>query len=335
MELTFSQIQGITCGAVSVTQETDGIHFYRFDEAQYAVYEAKNLLLYNKALASAGVKLSFETDSRTMSMEFLMEKTCTRTYFSVDVYVDGKLAGVVNNYGDRVLPQDYSVMDFPLGAFSGSFCLGEGKKTVVIHLPWNIKTVLQKMTLEDGATIQPVKPGKKLLAYGDSITQGFDALMPSHRYIARLAEALGAEEFNKAIGAECFCPDVLGAAAPFCPDVIVVAYGTNDWSKTSPEVFAKNSAAFFKLLTEKYPAVPIYAVTPIWRSNINTVKSQFSAFEDIERGIRAAVADIPQAKVITGIDLVPGDLSCFGDFGLHPNDLGFSNYFKNLWGKMQ
>ena len=52
---------------------------------------------------------------------------------------------------------------------------------------------------------------------------------------ARLADALGAEEVNKAIGGECFFPELAATKEDFQPEYITVAYGTNDWSRKSAE----------------------------------------------------------------------------------------------------
>lgn len=331
MQLSFEQIKSITLGAVSVTQEKDGVHFYRFRPEQYELYKQKKEDFFNKAFASSGVKICFQTDSSVLELGLLAERSCTRSYFSVDVYVDGELVGCLRNFDEQQLPRDYSVLTFPLGQFEKQFLLGEGVKTVEIYLPWNTKTVLQKLNLADGAFVLPVKPEKKLLAYGDSITQGFDALMPSRRYAAQLAKALCAEECNRAIGGECFCPEIIGVPENLVPDYILVAYGTNDWSKLEHSVFRENCKAFFAKLAGMYPGVPTFALTPIWRSNEEKLTPNCGPFDRIEKVIREESAKYPQIRVIRGYDLVPHDLECFGDYGLHPSNLGFDHYFANLW----
>ena len=71
------------------------------------------------------------------------------------------------------------------------------KKTVCVHLPWSVKTLIEEISIDDNAFVKGVKPKKKLLAYGDSITHGYDALRPSNRYISKFADKIGDEEFNK------------------------------------------------------------------------------------------------------------------------------------------
>ena len=115
--------------------------------------------------------------------------------------------------------------------------------------------------------MEPVKAGKTLLAFGDSITQGMDAMRPSNRYVTKLANYLGAEEVNKGISGECYFPPLAEAKDDLNPDYITVAYGTNDWSKKGRDIFQVNSKAFYKALRKNYPNTPIYAITPIWRAD--------------------------------------------------------------------
>lgn len=330
MKLTVEQIRDITCGAVSVEETEGGVCFHRFTQRQRDMYQVKSADFYNKCFATAGIKLSFRTDSAKLRLHALVKKMCTRTYCSFDVFVNDKLLGSMDNYTGLEIPKDYSVMPFALGEMEKSFDLGAGEKLVTIHLPWNLQVFLHAMELDDGASLQAVKPKKKLLAYGDSITQGFDAMRPSRRYISRLAEALGAEEINKAIGGECFCPELVALGEDMAPDYISVAYGTNDWSKTTPEVLKENSKAFFRELCNRYPNAKVIALTPIWRSNEQELAKTREPFHTVEETIRNAAADLEQVTVVRGYDLVPHSVDFFGDYGLHPRDEGFDHYFENI-----
>ena len=78
-----------------------------------------------------------------------------------------------------------------------------------------------------------------------------------------------------------------------------------------------------------YPNTPLYAITPIWRADYQE-EVEFGLFEDMEKDIYEAVSGIDHVTVIRGFDLVPKDISYFGDARLHPNDKGFEDYFTNL-----
>ena len=66
MKLSYEQIKAITCGATQFTVEEDGIIFHRFTQAQFDMYEKKDMGFFVKSKTSSGIKLCFRTDSRTL-----------------------------------------------------------------------------------------------------------------------------------------------------------------------------------------------------------------------------------------------------------------------------
>jgi len=330
MKLTFEQIKEITTGAVHVQEENAMLLLKRFTQAQEELYKATNQDFYNKTFSTAGIKFLFKTDSKNLFLKFKTMSSSSRKYFSVDVVVDGNLIGYIDNFSDLELPQNYTQAEFPLGEFSKKFQLGEGEKTVCVHLPWSVKTLIEEISIDDNAFIEGIKPEKKLIAFGDSITHGYDALHPSNRYIAKLADMLGAEEFNKAIGGERFFSELAELKDSFVPDYITVAYGTNDWYGTDEETFKYNCKAFYKNISQNYPNSKIFAITPIWRKDMGELR-KFGDFRKVEQDIRSAVMDIENITVISGFDFVPKDEKYFADLRLHPNDNGFECYAENLY----
>ncbi|MBE7020688.1 MAG: SGNH/GDSL hydrolase family protein [Ruminococcaceae bacterium] len=330
MKLTYNQIKDIIRGAVRVVEDNGVIRLYRFTRQQEELYKTKNSELYFKTFSSSGIKLIFRTNSKKMTLNIETSKGSSRGYFSVDVVVDGKLTDCLDNYSFLTLPHDYTGLEFPEGEFKKEFNLGEGEKNVCVHLPWSVSTAIKEIEIDDGAFIKAVTPKKKLLVFGDSITQGYDALHPSNRYIAKLAEKLEAEEFNKAIGGEKFFPSLAALKDSFTPDYITVSYGSNDWKRLDRETFKNNCRQFFENLNNNYPEVKIYAITPIWRKDMFD-KHPFGDFCDIEKLIRECVKDIENITVISGFDFVPKDEKYFADLRLHPNDEGFEYYSENLF----
>ena len=328
MKLDLSQIRAITLGAEEVTLEQDGFHFCRFSHDQRELYNGVHDDFYRKTFATSGVKLSFSTDSETLTLAVLLTAASSRTYFSVDVFVNGNMLDAIDNLNDD-LPQNYTQVKLPLGAYTKTFALGKGTKDVCIYLPWSACAVLKSLELDNGAKIVPCKPKYKLLAFGDSITQGYDAQRPSNKYITRLAEALDAEEYNKAIGGEEFYPAMAETEAGTAPDYIVVAYGTNDWSHSTRQQLTERCTAFYAILSAKYPNAKIIAMTPIWREDWQMEKP-VGPFHDVEDIIRNAVKDLKNVTVVRCFDMVPKDAAFFADLRLHPNDAGFDHYFQNL-----
>ena len=338
MKLGMETIRAITLGAEYLWEEEGAIRFSRFTREQQELYQRSGLErradFYGRCSTSAGIRLCFKTDSPTLKLAVEVRKGCARTYFSFDVFVNGQPVGYLENYSQCELPRHYTVVELPLGEFAKEFQLGEGEKTVTVYFPWAVCPLLQELALEDGAFVEPVKPAKKLLAFGDSITQGYDALRSSSRYVAGLADRLGAEEFNKGIGGEIFFPELAGTKEGFVPDYITVAYGTNHFRKNTTHDFVNRCKAFYENLSANYPPSKIFAITPIWRKESQGIRA-IGPFERIEEGIREAVKELPNVTVIRGFDLVPKSEEYFADLRLHPNDQGFGHYAENLYQAIQ
>jgi len=333
MKLDLNDYRRITLGCATVAEENGKIRFHRFTEEEELFYKQRDAMLgksfSNRCSAPAGVKLCFATNSKNLKITVITSAATSRSYFSFDVFENGRLLGYLDNFTDEDLLENYTEQQFPLGKQEKSFVLTEKSSEITVCFPWSVFIDDIEIELDDGAEIQPIKPKKKLLVYGDSITQGYDATRPSHRYAARIAEILGAEEINKAIGGEIFVPPLVEKKLDFEPDYITVAYGTNDWSTTDGKDFYQNVKSFYSSLSQNYPNVPIFAITPIWRLNFNEVKP-FGNFSSVERIIREATSTLKNVKVISGFNLVGHDKKLFADLRLHPRDAGFNEYVENL-----
>ena len=329
MKLNFSQIKDVTLGAVRMEEMEDGVHFFRFTAEQEALYKERKESFYVKSFSTSGVQLRFRTNSGTLFLSADVSGGTTRSFFAIDVFADGKKVGVIKNFTEEQLCGDYVKAKFPLGNVSGTFDLGEEEKEVRICFPWSVIAVLKELSLDDGSFVLPVKPSKKMLCFGDSITHGYDAAYPSNKYITKLAWALDAEEHNKAIGGEIFFPALAAAKEDFEPDYITVAYGTNDWSHCTKEEFTKNCKDFYDHLCRNYPDAKVFAITPIWRKDMNQSKP-FGDFMSVCETIRETAVEHDNVFVIEGHGFVPGDEALFSDLRLHPNDKGFAYYAENL-----
>lgn len=329
MQLNLNQIKEITLGAARVTSEENGFNFYRFTKEEEALYKKTDNAKYVRSVATSGVKLAFKTNSKSLFIKGEALHYGSRSYYSVDLFVNGERKDGIDNFSRLNMHGNYAASNYPVGEFEKQFFLGDGEKKVEIYLPFTVKTVINELSLDEGATLIPIKPTRRLLAYGDSITQGYDALNPSQKYITRLAEYLDAEEINKAIGGDIFFPELASQIVDFTPDIITVAYGTNDWNCSNQGEFTKNAKGFFANLKTNYPGIPIYAITPIWRKDFN-IEKPFGEFKRVEEIICEVTAEIGGITVISGFDLVEHNEKLFGDLRLHPNNEGFEQFFENL-----
>ena len=322
MKLTLKQVREITTGAVFVREEGEGMVFSRFTDEQLEMYTKRDYLDIAPDMfrAPAGIRLHMRTDSRTLFLRVCATMSFAgRDYFSFDVFVNGEPAGHL----DCIDP------DAVKGVHEKTFALGEGVKEVQIHLPYSVLTTVQEVGLDDGAFVEPVRREKKLLCYGDSITQGYDAHRPSHTYPARLADALHAECMNKGVGGDQVFPELVETEEDFVPDYITVAYGANDISYVKEVEFAPVFRRFLTLLSQKHPNAKIFALSPIWRGNWEN-PWPIGTCADMERVIREQCEGLHNVTFLSGWEMVPHYCGYFRDGFLHPNDEGFDHYAANL-----
>lgn len=269
-----------------------------------------------KARATSCIRLEMVTDSDTFSYEYTLEGASSRKFAYFDLVVDGAVLRHDGHEG--------------ISSMSGnvSATLPQGTHHVALYFPNLFKGNIKNVTLSDGATFAPAEKSHRLYAVGDSITQGYDAKFSCGSYTNLLADMLNAEVVNHGIGAEIFRPDMIDPDMPYDPDIITVAYGTNDWSGQTRERTVENAKEYFRRLAEVFPNAKIFAVTPLWRAD-EFRHTQVGDYADIRR-IVADAAAAAGAVVIDGDGMIPHSTAVCSDAYLHPNDLGFQYYARNL-----
>ncbi len=328
MNLTHDQLRSAFFGACRIVETAEGLQPLRFTEAEQALYATtpEDRAYYPKTFGTAGIRLEFRTDSQSLAFGVLVDAASAHfSHCQFDLLKDGKLLANI----------DISNIENRLRA---EFDLGEGEKTVALYFPWAASAVLCYLTLDDGATFAPCQKTRRMLAYGDSITQGYHCFHPSRSYASRLADAFSADMINKGIGGEQFRPALAELADPdLSPDLITVAYGTNDWAGlcTDFEELKENSQAFLTTLSRLYPAAELFVITPIWREDLARRRPDMPPFAAVDEWLTSVAESLPGAHVIHGMDLVPHDPAFYHDRYLHPNDQGFDRYFENLVSGMQ
>lgn len=318
MLLTQKQIEQITFGALEIYRDQNDIYrFKRLTDYQAKEFDSEHVEFGVEVAATAGVRFDFYTDSEFISIKFagVMPGSATRFWYSFDLYINGKLS-------QTVLKDGYDVVDGEIYAK----LYGKNNR-IQLFFPCLANGGIQSVELSDGAVATPFTPKYKWLALGDSITQGFDAKMSSCTYANIVARELDAEIINQAIGGAKFQKEQLEYTGEY--DFITVAYGTNDWySFSSFEQLTEHCDDYFKTLSQIYPNTKKLAILPIWRKHWYNKKPTGDFFV-----CRTAIADIAKKYGIIpleSIDYVTHDSLFFKDLTLHPNDLGFVVYAKNL-----
>jgi len=322
MVLTHQELIPLLHGAVRTVDKGDGfLQLFRFTEKQVQFYKElvhpKKTLFFEKAHASSNIRITFRTDSSFFSFDYYATRAASREYYYYDVFVDGSLVHHQGEEGVRI------------GAGNIRVELPAGEHLVSIYCPPLFSTAIANFTLSDGATVTPVKRSRRMLILGDSITQGYDARFPSQSYANLLADMLDATSVNQGIGGETFNPGMLDFDLGFTPDIITVAYGSNDYTKCTKEELIYNANEYYRLLKEAYPNAKLFSVLPIWRMDRAKVHAmRFEEAIEISREAALRAGSVP----IEGLAIVPNMREFFADAKvLHPNELGFNFYAKGMY----
>ncbi len=322
MILNLEQVKSITCGAESVISGNGGFEFRRFTKEQTNAYiKYRDEMYGKKTLTNSGIRLAFTTDSTNFSLTYGHYTEPSIGFAWIEVFVDGKAVGkfpVDLNAKGRVDLTE----------------LGDGVKNIEIYLPWQKNVTVSDITLDDGAILKPLRRSRIMMAFGDSITNGYFAQLTSRTYAAQLAARLDADLYNKAIGGDRFFPELLDVEEPVTPHIITVAYGTNDWIVHSRETLTKRSRDFMVALSRKFPSARIFAISPIWRA-MNTRIGKFGGpLSEVHGVIENAAAGLANVTIIDGSKLAPCDPAYYTD-GLHPHDFGMDIYAENLYNEIK
>lgn len=319
MKLSFEQLSSVTHGAVRLEETTDGVRFWRMSEEQKQYYlDRGDEMHIRNSKHSAGVRLAFLTDSRSLTLSADLWPDLSGAY-GFDVCEDGVL---IAHFGEENKPAE-------------GFCttLSEGEHLVEVYFPWSKGVTLRELCLDDGATLVPHHRSRRLLAFGDSITHGALATHPSLTYIEQLAFLLDADLDNRGIGGDHFSAGVAALETVESPDVVTVAYGTNDWSHWGA-CFDEECPNMLKTLAARYPAAKIFVITPLWRGDWDREGSMKLRLPELYGKICEYAAPYSNIRVINAWNFVPHLPAFFGDGHLHPNDLGFACYAERLYAEI-
>ena len=319
MNLLDTNFEPYLSGCLRTERIDDAVLLHRLTERQVAYFEQANESWGIRSRCSAGIQLKLETNSRTLDLtgRFLPG---ARVNAGFDVEVDGRaIAAIRIDTGQDT--QHVRLIDFAT----------QLTRQITVTLSQAAIPELHAIELEEDAQVSaaPVKQ-IRYLALGDSITQGMDAQGPASTYSVQLARMLDAELLNHGIGGHIFDLDALDPDLCFQPDIVTVAYGTNDWSRNISRQGIMHTVERYlaRLIAGVARRASVYVVTPIWRV-IGEETRTGGTLVEFSSAIAEAASGIDGVKVIDGTTLVPHRPDLFVD-GTHPNDEGFLHYAINL-----
>lgn len=320
-KIEFSLLKSSIFGSVNTFEEDGAIKLRRFTDKQMKHFD--DTLNYidkpRKSRASSGMNIDFYTDSPVIKLELSCRVASSQPLCYVDVYVDNIMT---NHFGCNTKEDTRICTEFEVG---------KGKKRVTIWLPCLFDASISEFAIEDGACFEPAKKDCNIMFLGDSITQGYTTEFPSLTYTNIVTNRMNAHCINQGIGGALFDKSDLDEELPFEPDIIFVAYGTNDWYHSGDRDLGKNADSFYQKLCSIYPKTKIYAILPIWRANIPRVSEIATMGFDEMHTVLENICRKYNVETIDGRKLTPHHEKFFLPDGTHPNEMGFLQYGENLY----
>ena len=314
MKLTTQQIKSILFGAAECHEEDGGLQCYRYTPDRMDVIRSFSEDWKVRANATSGILLDFYTDSDFFAFSYdKAVQSSSQPGYYFELLINGVSTALIGEETATTLKGEFSI------------CLPQGKNRVTLIFPTMFRARISSIKLSDGATMERAKKGKTILFLGDSITQGYASKFPSLNYTHRIALSTDCNATNLGIGGAAFDPRLIDEKVDYQPDVIFVAYGTNDWAKGwETEKINGNCRAFFDKLHAQYPTQPTYVILPIWRTNYaNQLPS--GTLLNVRNLIHKIANGYSNTHIVDLWEEIPHDETLYTD-GLHPNDDGFAYY---------
>ncbi len=271
-------------GSNYIKMEGDEMIIHRHSDEVYAGTTKSNLFNPLKARTSTGVFLDFKTKSSKVVVKLKIAKGNPKysvfNVFQNGIFVENKSFKYQEN--TEIAIELHS--KYP-------------EKEVVYRITFPLMTDIHFLGLElekDAKLCKLKKEEKRVyVAYGDSVTHGTGQKNTSETYAYQLAEKMGYELFNTAVGgaktstvmAEMIRDDFKKI------DMITVLIGYNDYNGKgiSTEEYNKRYTNVLNTLREKHPNTKIYCISMTYTTQNNSKISQIPA-DDFRKAVREVVA---------------------------------------------
>ncbi len=309
MKLSNNTLKRLVKGACFYKEEKGFLYPYRYTSAQLDHFKERLDFWYTRALLQAGVKIEFVTNAKSFSFEYYTGEVYSGDN-SVDVYV--------NDFAYAVHNMEVS------GKARLDISLPDGKKKITVYLPIDVSVGIKNFVI-DGKWKSVNDRKIKLLAIGDSITQGYGAKIAGSSYINSLYRKTKFDILSQGIGGYRYEKGSIMLIDNFKPDRILVALGTNYHDDKTYD-YEKHIEEFYRALNDTYGNVPIISVTPIYRCDPGYDPERFALVCD---KIRTECAKYPNISVLEGFTVVPHIKECFVDL-VHPNAYGNELMAENI-----
>jgi hypothetical protein len=311
-------------GAISLQRSADGwVMPWRVPFEQRGLFAAP--LVDGPAMAGAGVRLAFRSDSRSVCGQIVPQPGAGR----LDLCCDGAFVTWVE------------LADQEQFCFDG---LPGGEKQIELWLPQGSPFRLRGLNLDARASLQAaVDTRPRWLVYGSSITQCGAAERPTQTWPAIVARGHGLNLTCLGYGGQCHLDSMIARMMRDRPaEYLSMCVGINIYGGSSlgPRAFRQAVIGSVQIVREKHPAAPLAVMSPIYSPPRETTKNAVGFTLQAMREDVAAAVEALRAHGDANTHYVDG-LCIFGPEAadmlpddLHPNAEGYQllgrNYLRQV-----
>lgn len=310
MRLSFEQLAAFTLGVDALDRRDGRVRASRMPQPLRPVYSDTGFRRVRME-CTTGVRVRFRSDARCVSLAWRLGASARPWCRGVLVLDDATQLPVGPAQPCERWEQTVQLID-------DGDC---ATRTIDLWLPHLAACDVEYLAVNEGASVAPaLRPALRWLAYGDSVTQGMEATLPTRTWVARCALALDADALNMGVGGAVLEPG-LAVDPGFDADLITIAFGVNDFAKNvPPRHLFDNGRRLLDVLRSRSRS-PVVIFTPLpWRDRErNDAGHHQEAYRDALRSL-ASFRD--GVSIADGSDLVSPDARYLPD-AVHPNDEGF------------
>lgn len=311
MKLSFETVKSIAVGAVTSFADENGMHFSKCTQKQVDAFGAFWDGLGSNAKATTGIRLDFHTNSKKLAFK-------PKSGGRFELYVNGIFKAIFT----RAENDDVE--------FSWDMSNERENNRITLFFPAHgVPGVLSYVELDDGASVTPHEFDVKMLFIGDSITQGWDSHYDSLSYANRVSDFFNAYSVVQGVGGAFFHESIFDPEIDYDPNVVIFAFGTNDWVHYGNiEELRTHASRFIEAVAKRFEGKKIFGISPTWRDNVQKPRTS-GYFKDVCDTVKEEIS-AHGVTLIEGEYLTPHIPDFYSDKELHPNGLGFGIYAENL-----
>ena len=313
VKLSNEKLCELVVGVVKTVEEEQLLSFFKYTDEQTVAFGPFRKI--SPCSCTTGVKFDFYTNSTKIALSFAKEG-------KYEIWVEGVICHylLVGEGGNLSVGERFEA------ELSDTFGQKKEEYRVTVYFPSHSVGQINYLELDDGAYSRRYRYSRKFLMIGDSITQGWNSKYDSFSYANRISRMFDAECIIQGRGGSVYNENTIVKLENFEPDAVIVAYGTNDYSRHGDiNELRRQVCLYHDKLKVCYGDKKVFIITPIWRV-LRETKLNFAECCEV-------IKDEAQKHGFIHIDgssLMPPISEDFYADGIHPTDLGFSIMAENL-----